>query len=284
MSKLITVPGPPVASVSRPDAIEQLYNHPRFPKNAKLADIFEENGKWTAKLKVAEFPPGGIADDDSDDDDLGVNKPPKKNKNDYEGPNGDNSDEPIDEGSDDESSDDSGAKGEGDKKDKGGEKHEIGELLKKVDALLTALGISAPGDDADSPVPGPEGGDVPDAPVPPPPGAGAPPHGGHGGPGGPPPFPTRGLKPGEAPPGSTPVGAPAFASVKDHPFSEFLGKVQSFEVSDITDKPLGQCIGEIKALVEPYNYYVHQAKATIDQDGNRRVAALVADHPLKTSQ
>lgn len=285
MPNLTKVVGPPVGAVKRSEAIDALYDHPRFPKNARLHDIEEVDGKWVATLKLAEFPPGGIADDDSDDPELDSKKPPKKNKNDFEGPNGDNSDEPIDEGPDSDKSDDSDSS-DSDKSDKGdskGEKGEIADLKATVDAIANFLGIPVPGAEADSPIPGPDGLDSPDGPPgPPPPGAGAPPHGHGGPPGAGGSVPPRAMHPGDAPPGSTPVGAPAFASTKpENPFPEHIGRQKAFEISDITNKPLGECIREIKSMVEPHGYYIHQCKASHAEDGNRRVAALVADHPPK---
>lgn len=272
MSKITKVVGPSTATFNRAEAIEQLYSHKGFPKNARLADIEEENGKWVATLKFADFP---FSDDGQGGSDDEGSKPPKKNKNDFDGPNGDNSDEPVEE----DGSDDSGSDSDSDSKDdsKKGEKGELGELKTLLEGIATALGIPVPGAEGDSPIPGQDGADAAGPPLPPPPpGAGAPPHGGPAGP------PPHALHPGDAPPGATPIGAPAFASVRvANPFPEHIGQQKAFEISDITDKPLGDCIREIRAMVEPFGYYVHQCKASHTNDGNRRVAALVADHRPK---
>lgn len=282
--KLTKVVGPPSTTVERSKAIELLYEHPQFPKNARLADIEEENGNWVATLKFADFPfsdDGGEGPDDK-------SKPPKKNENNFEGPNGDNSDEPIDEGppGDDSDSSDSSDSDKGDKDKKGGEKADLEEVKTLLEGIATALGIPIPGAEGDSPIPGADGLDAPGPDqVPPPPGAGIPggPPPGHGGHEGPP--SQHALKPGEAPPGSTPVGAPAFASTqKENPFPEYIGRAQTFEVSDLTDAPLGTCIRELRSMVEPWGYYIHQCKASNTEEGNRRVAALIADHPPKLAR
>lgn len=99
--------------------------------------------------------------------------------------------------------DDEGPLGEGDDKpeDKGSTEDK---MLHVLEQILHAVGGGAPdglgGPDALGP--GPEGPPGPPAPKGGPPGAGAPPKG---------PTP-RPMKPGETPPGGTPIGAPAFAS------------------------------------------------------------------------
>jgi hypothetical protein len=116
-----------------------------------------------------------------------------------------------------------------------------------------------------------------------PPGAGGPPGGGPLGPGGHPMEVVRHervTKPGETPPGGTPVGAPAFASVRqDHPWAHLAGKVASFEVADkIGDAPLGQIKNELSSLASEINYRVARLREDKDDDGNRVAAAVITQH------
>jgi hypothetical protein len=86
----------------------------------------------------------------------------------------------------------------------------------------------------------------------------------------------RSLKPGEAPPGTTPVGAPSFASVQveeDHPWKDPIeSRVKEFEVeSVIGDQPISAVAAELKALAAPYGYIVTDLAPS--GAGNQRTAS-----------
>lgn len=106
---------------------------------------------------------------------------------------------------------------EGDDK---GEKHDIEEVLDLLHKVVDALGLDGKDGEGDLDA-GPEDGDLP----PPPP---APPH--H----------EKPLKPGEVPPGGTPLGAPSFASVAP--------KVASFTAEK--QVPAGTTVKQAKAELE----------------------------------
>lgn len=210
--------GPQTSAVSKVQAEKELRDHPQFPKTAEL-EVWEQDGHWLAawhdsSWRTAEFPPA--KDEGGDEEEEAPSPKPEDG-----GGSEDSGPEPF--------GDDGGEGDEGPpKKDgEGSEKHEITQLLHLVTQMATALGI-VPGPGAmEGPAPGAEG------PMPPGP-PGGPPHGPHGGPAAPDQTVQhqRALKPGEAPPGTTPVGAPAFAStVADtHPWKGMIGKAASFVV------------------------------------------------------
>lgn len=198
-------------NLTQEDALEALQSAPFFSKGSKVTGIRPgSNKQWVATVKLAgPFPPSG-GDEGGDDD----------------APSGDSGKPAFpDDGGDSESSDsDSESSGPPSPSGEGGDS-EGGEKPKEpkgddaIIQLLTEILHALQGGA------GPEGGmGGPDALAQGPSGMSAPPKG-HGGPpggpgGGPPPGPPGGgkppagrpMRPGEAPPGSTPVGAPAFAS------------------------------------------------------------------------
>ena len=225
---IIFATGPLVSKVSRKEAKAAIEANEDFPKGAEVA-LEQLDGHWVAAVHTAEFPlPKGGGPADAEEEAPG----PKSEKPDDAEP----SDDP-DDGGDDEGDD--GAppfgkedKGDGDGEDKHeekGEEHLLVSIHDALQKLMVALGI--PDQEAEGPVPGE---DV--APAPP-----GPPGGPHGPAG--PKSPdetiehTRALKPGETPPGGTPVGAPAFASTRfpwgnDHPWEPLIGVKASFEVAE----------------------------------------------------
>jgi hypothetical protein len=287
--KSYLVPGPLVSAVNRTQAEEGFRGSPAILELSKTANvdytIQEVEGRWIASVaavqKTAEFPPSPSPDDDAG--------PPS------DGPSPDGP--PSDSGSDGPPSDDGGSDGppSGDdggekkekKKDGGGEKHELGQLLQIVQALATALGVPIPGADptldpnADPSLGagGPPGG---------PPGAGGPPPGLGGPPpgaGGPPPGPGPDAKakhpmhPGDVPPGGTPLGAPAFSSVReDNPFAHLAGTTGSFKVNE----PLGtwtmdQAQAELRSLAAEAGFNVKRVSEVRDPDtGERRIVASLS--------
>lgn len=255
------ITGPPSARVSKEAAAKKLTEAPEFPKGAAF-ELEEIEGRWIAAIatesieKVAEFPPGAA------DEAPAPEGPPAPEAPAEDGPP---SDEP--EGEDKPPKEDG-------KKEKGGEKGELEHVLHLLTTLCTALGINPEGADA-NPVPGLDEG------PPAPPGADplAPPTG--------PPAPghdekthtvhERALKPGEAPPGSTPVGAPAFASVSDdHPWKGILGQKRTFKVDEpIGDMRLADVKAELDGLAHGTGYRVAQLIEDRDESGQRIARALI---------
>jgi hypothetical protein len=86
------------------------------------------------------------------------------------------------------------------------------------------------------------------------------------------------LKPGEAPPGSTPIGAPAFASVADdHPWKDVLGKKRTFKVDEpIGDMTLASVKAELDSLAEGTGYQVKQLIEARNESGQRVASALIS--------
>ena len=177
--------------LSQEDALTSLQSHPSFKSGTKIASVYNQGGRWVAKLLE---PKAAAAFEDI------TETPEELHEEKHQGLDGlddhEKNESPLEELEEHEDDDSD------DKK--------IAELEKKIDLLLDALGISEKGEDMDSVdgLEGPEGpaADLPAAPAPKgppksdplPPGSGAK------------------LKPGEVPnkPGVTPVGAPSFASVK----------------------------------------------------------------------
>lgn len=262
------LPGPLTSDMSRTSAEGALQHHPAIQKGAAYA-LEQLEGRWVAAVihEGGPFPPNGGGPDEEEE------APAPKS----EGvPGGDESPgdggPPSDDGGDDGGGD-SESKPPHEKGEKGGVEHQLLEIVQQIaEALGLPIGLGA------SPVPGPDQGLVP-------PPAG-PPHG----PGGPPGMPggpdvqkvihDRVTKPGETPPGGTPVGAPAFASVReDHPWAHLAGKVASFEVADqIGDAPLGDIQNELKALATDIRYRVARFREDRDSDGNRVARAVITAH------
>lgn len=188
-------------------ALLGLQEHPSFMPGTKIANIYNQGGRWVAKLlepKTAEVDvePCEHCEDkgcqhckktaagpfeDLDESPAEVEMEEHEEHEESESPLEELEEHEHGESEDDEDSD----------------SKKLKELEKKLDLLLDALGISEKGDEPEVPeVEGPT--DLPAAPEsgpksePLPPGSGAK------------------LKPGEVPnkPGMTPVGAPAFASVR----------------------------------------------------------------------
>jgi hypothetical protein len=255
-------PGPPVQMVkSRDEAEAQLRAHPAFPKHASV-EITQLGGRWIAAVatpklvKEAEFPPP-----------AGDEGPPVPDSGSDSGP--DRSPEPKDEGKDDKPKDDK-------PKEEKGEDHLLTQVFDMLQKITDALGLSDPS----SPVPGMDEGPAPDGPPAPP--MDAPPAPGEDGKdaqGKQHVVHERSLKPGEAPPGSTPVGAPAFASVQvpdNHPWAEQI-KEGAREI--ILEDVLGSdtvktAASELRQLAEPVGYRLDQIKP-FERSGVKHVYAKV---------
>jgi hypothetical protein len=270
MTKLTIVAGPPTKDVTREVAEQALRAHPQFPKNASVA-LDEVEGVWVAAIAIedstktaAPFPPSG--DGGSNTDDGGSSGPPA--------PDAGSDDADSGEGP---PSDEEGPPKE-DKPEKGekGLEHQIHALTEMVHTIVEALGLApSPADSmmpgADMPGAGPPGG---------PPGAGGPPGPHAGGPGqgaGPDGqqhiVHERAMKPGMAQPGSTPVGAPAFASVADdHPWKEVIAQgVEEFEAEEVIsdEESLAAVQAEIDQLAAGTGYKLKGLKDARNENGQR---------------
>lgn len=229
--------------LSREDAKLSLVN--QF-EGTELLDIKRRGDKWVATLlepKQAEFPPS------KDEDDSEESGPPQEDTSDEPSP-------PKEDGGDS----DGPPKGDkGPPKEKGGEKVELSALLDLVSQIADKLGI-VPG----GAVPGAEDPMAAGPPVPPPPG---PPHSdpGVGGEGHQEIVHRTKLKPGDTPPGVTPIGSPAFAS---------LSRMASFDAFDDTPgKSIKQAKDELEALYGPHGFTVRQIKRV---EGGKRLAAKLS--------
>jgi len=188
-----------VEGLSQEEALITLQEHPEFNNGTKIASLQDQGGRWVATLLEPKFANEDNFEKHMEDDLDDIMKH-----------------EDSDEKS--ESKNDEHEEHESPKEEKeeheGGKDEKIEELEKKIDKLLDALGLSddekAPeGPSLDGAIPPPPAGDmVPPVPKPPAKGIGQGPEL--------PPGSGAKLKPGEVPnkPGVTPVGSPAFASVK----------------------------------------------------------------------
>ena len=239
---------------------------------SEIGPLYEENGRWTASLfipKIASppFPP------DNDNEESDSLPKPKDDSGESE-----TSDEPDgDEGGSDSPPKPKG-EGEGKPKSEGGGKDsEVLELLHLIlDAIVGPSVPPGPGAGAPSPHPAPPGaGGPPGGPGGPPPGAGGPPPGPPGA-GGPPGGPhvqevihKRVLKPGEAPPGTLPVGAPALSHTI--PVSQ-LNSLQG--LTDGRNISLSQATADLDKKFSPYGFKVAQIQRL--NDGSEKIAALLS--------
>lgn len=184
-------------------ALLGLQEHPSFMPGTKIANIYNQGGRWVAKLMEPKFAETEVEPCEHCED-KGCQHCKKTAAGAFEDIDespAELHDEMHDELEESPFEEDE----EHEEKHEQSEDKKLKELEKKLDLLLDALGIDEKGDEPKMPK-GPEA-DLPAAPEPKdkgskheplPPGSGAK------------------LKPGEVPnkPGMTPVGAPAFASVK----------------------------------------------------------------------
>lgn len=270
MDNVQIVTGPPVRAMSKEKAEQALRSHAMFPKSASVA-IEDVNGTWVAAIalpkegwQVQAGPAFEESDGKNDGEDSGGesdSKPPSDS-----GESGPPSGEDGPPGLDGEG---------GDKPKKPSVEESVLHLTDIVTQIATALGLPVGG--GAGPVPGMDAG--PPAPPPGPPGGppGGPPAGGP--PGGKQHMVhERALKPGEAQPGTTPLGAPAFASVReDHPWREMPGQFASFTVEEnIGDEPTQTVSDELRSLASEIGYNVRQFR--VEGEGTQRVArALISN-------
>jgi hypothetical protein len=273
------IPGPSITEVTRARAeagLKQIASR----RQASTYTMDEVDGNWVGALvfetatKVSDGNPfggGGEEEAPSPDPSAGA---PSDGGDDDSGPDGppspdSGSDGPPSEGDD---------KGEKKEKGKGGE---IKEVLDALHQIADALGVPlATGDN--SMVPGADDGMG--GPPGPPGGPAGPPMGGPAGPppmGGPPgmadKFP-KPMHPGDTPPGGTPVGAPAFASVRpNHPWAHVAGKLAHFRASTAIgeQQPIHEVTSSISELAREIGYTA-KVRESRDDNGNRIAVALLS--------
>jgi hypothetical protein len=192
------------SNLSQEEALDALQNSETFTPGSKIVGFYNQGGHWIAKVKIAEVEPCEHCEDEGcqhcKKTAAGMFEDIDESPADLHDEKHEGEESPLEELEEHDDLDDHDEHEESEDK-------KLKELEKKLDLLLDALGINEKGDEPKVPS-GPEEGpaDLPAAPSadkgpkhePLPPGSGAK------------------LKPGEVPnkPGMTPVGAPAFASVK----------------------------------------------------------------------
>lgn len=267
MSAPHIIPGPLTAKTSRAEAMKGLTSNPNFPKGAEFA-LTEINGQWVAAIHTGGAMPFAPEEEAAGGPPKPKDGPPSGEDDDGPPAPDDSDGPPTDDGGPDDGSDGPPKDDKGDKGKKGLD-GKIDHLIELMTQITTALGISSP--PGDSMVPGEED-------APPPPGDG-------GGPDGPPAPPhehapaEKPMKPGETPPGGTPVGAPAFASVRDdHPWKKYMGRVASFHIDNepIGNTPLAEVHQELTALAHEGGYAVKRLQEGRDSEGRRTASVVVS--------
>lgn len=285
------VRGPLVSEFTREAAEKGLRQNTKFgPKIASGAAyaLDEVEGRWVAAIVVeADSPFGGPADQSEE-----APAPKSEGPDDTAAPEG--GEEPKGDSEGGESEGPEGLPGEGGEHKPGeegkGGKEEL--IIQTLDAICQALGIPNPSGAGDtlSPDASPLGPGGPDGAIPPPPpgpagpGAGGPPGGGipgHG-PGDQHIVHEKALKPGEVPPGGTPIGAPAFSHVReDHPWKHVAGKLASIVVANpIGDAPIADVHDELSSLANELGggYKVTGLQESYDESGQRIAHAVISMH------
>lgn len=224
------------SGMTQKEALLSLQKDPSFKQGSVVASIRRRDDQWVAEVlepKTAEFPPK--KDDNESDNDSNPDAPPTSDPDndgdDDSSPSGD-TDKDFAGGDDKKPSKSDGDKPEGGKG--GGVEEQILHLVQQIlHAVQPGGGV---GNDASGLAPG---GPPPPPPGPSgPPGPGGPP--GAGAPGGKPKsmFPPKALKPGDTPPGGTPIGAPAFASAKQGEYG--MAPVPTGQAGPV-NSPAGVC-------------------------------------------
>lgn len=258
------IKGPLVAKMSKEAAEKKLAEHPDVSAGASMA-LREIEGRWYAAVTIPKkdaatkqsAPPPFEPKDEGASDEGGSSDGP---------PSDDEGDGPPDEG-------DGGPDGPPDAdKGAGALEHQVQALVHMMTKLMGALGL-------DQGPEGPMGHEAPPGPEGPPnamdhdpatPGDQGPDGKTHT-------VHERALKPGESPPGTTPVGSPAFASVRDdHPWKEYLGVKRTFVLQEpIGDQTMASVRSELRELeAEVPGYKVKRAKEGL-VDGVRVARVLV---------
>jgi len=262
------IPGPLTSEMQRADAERTLRTHPAIQKGAAYA-LEQMDGRWVAAIvhmsAPAPFAGGGPAD--ADEESPGPKSYGPDDAEPSEGEDMDDSDEgDAPEGPPDLEDKSKKKKKKGDKNDK--------KILELLEAIVMALGIAPPS------VASPDNSSDGDLPP------------------GVPPLPSddkkrnnssdqnmhiyhdRVTKPGETPPGGTPIGAPAFASIRaDHPWSHVANKAASFFVEEkVGDESLSKIRKELSSLSKEIGYRLASLKEIVDDDGDRAVIGVITMH------
>lgn len=215
--------------LSQERALISLQEHPDFRPGTKIAGLKREGQRWVATL----IEPKTSADDEDGD-------PEPKNET------GEPVIPDIAEDVDDEK--DSESDGPDSPLDKIGEPKEhieseeetLGQIKSLLEKVIDALGIDA-GEDGGLPK-GPDEIAPPLDAAPPPPKPAPKPD-----------RPNQKLKPGDVPPGGTPLGAPAFSSIQ-----EMAKHIPSFSASTTEAISIADAKAELESIYAPYK--VKQAK------------------------
>lgn len=259
MSKLEIIQGPLSSKMSKEEAERALTSNPAFVKGSSYT-IDNVEGRWVAA--IAAGPPFGADAAEDAPEPTPDDGPPEDLKPDSDKP------EPSDSDSED--------KPKKDKGEKKGLEAEVKHLTEMLTKIVDALGL---GDPTDSPVPGDDmGPGGPDDLGPPP----MPPGGPEGGPDDSSKqhiVHERALKPGEAAPGTTPIGAPAFSNVReDHPWLSMVNEAATFSVTDdIGDTPTDEVRKELQSLASEIGYNLRQFQHEV-KEGHRVASALISKY------
>lgn len=211
--------------LSQERALRSLQDHKDFVDGTKIAGIRREGQVWVAKI----LEPVTAAEDDlPSDDDVEIGPPPSEDKPEPPKPEPSEDEEKVEEGKEHENKEE-------------GKLNHIEGLLKKI---VDALGIDD-GEDGGLPKGPPDDLSMDMGP----------------GPGGPPGGPAdrlpkkEKLKPGDVPPGVTPIGAPSFSSVQKQTSTLFASAEGIL--------PIKQAREELDNLHAPY-----KVKEIKHQNGN----------------
>lgn len=244
----------PNGRLAQETAEAQLKRHPNFKPGTKIVDMTQDKGRWVAELHEPKVAAPPFATDDTDSPVSDTDTSPK--------PSGDSEDK-------------SEKKKDNDNKDnETGEKISIEKVFDLVQQIATAVGVAPtpdalPGGPDDLGLEGPPPADGPHGP---PHSDGSLPQSPHDETSSVPGSPdTKQIIHRKAPPGATPVGAPAFASVSQP-------KVASFDVAEVVpnDMPISEIKQEILAQYGQYGYQIKNMGETRDAEGNRVVAAKLS--------
>lgn len=276
----------PNTKISRDEAESQLRAHPQFKVGTVIVNLDQRRSGWVAQIhepKVAKCEcwdgykrvPGKKPCEPGSCEKCDKDRDKKKSAAPFPPPT-DSEDSPVPSESEDKPSEDEdpladlldedAPKEDSKDEDSKSEKVDLNKIMDLVTQIAQAVGVSPEGLGSDGPPAGPEG------------------HGPHGpGPGGDPaslpeagPAHDQTVDMGnnvkqiihrKAPPGATPVGSSAFASV---------GKVASFQVEEPTNLTLAAAKAEIEDIYGSHGYRVKKIAEASDSNGNRTVRALVS--------
>lgn len=276
MSTLRIIVGPKTSSVTKEEAEAKLLKNPQYPKHAKHV-LEEVNGHWVAAISSSDRPEkqaSPLPFENESDEPKADDAPELEADNDPsepEAPEG----EP-------EAENEPKEKDHSEKDDSSSEKKELNDLkqlIEKIDLIMGALGIS-PEALAENPAhEGEEPGGEKDYHKFPADGAYS--EGPEGSDGKHHVVHERALKPGEAAPGQTPVGAPAFSSTNkfaNHPWKK---AIESNAASFTVEEPIGEATlasihKELQNIANGTGYTVSQIVEVADAENKKVARALIA--------